>query len=200
MVQKIRALSRECRLSLLSRGLGASRNSGVRLLLLLIAAVTGAGCNGGGGSRDPHKPTPTATASPTATPTPLACTTGNAFTFTSNESYPIWLAELYQGLGNLAQNTIEPPGNNWEIASKSSLSLCMPGEWLQRSNRRPTLGAGVRGELLCAELHQRPQRELPGQFADYRSSYFGVGTDPVRQWYALPKRRMRKWHLRCGMQ
>jgi hypothetical protein len=71
-------------------------------------------------------PTPTGSASPTATPTAIACPGGSAFTIANDNSYPIWLAESYQGS---TTTIVEPPGNNWEIAANSSVGLCMPSGW-----------------------------------------------------------------------
>lgn len=74
--------------------------------------------------------TPTATGSgsptPTATPTATACTDGSEFTIVNNNSYPVWLAESYQGS---TTTIVTPPGNNWEIAANSSVPLCMPSGW-----------------------------------------------------------------------
>ncbi|MHB8383883.1 MAG: thaumatin family protein [Candidatus Binataceae bacterium] len=75
-------------------------------------------------------PTATATGSgvptPSATPTSIACPGGSAFTIANSNSYPIWLAESYQGA---TTTIVEPPGNNWEIAPNSSVGLCMPSGW-----------------------------------------------------------------------
>ena len=76
--------------------------------------------------------TPTSSASPTPSPTPVACNSGNQYTFVNNNPYPVWLAEEYQGGGDVATNTILPPGNNWEMASNSSVILCMPSGWSGR--------------------------------------------------------------------
>lgn len=76
--------------------------------------------------------TPTSTASPTPSPTPVACNSGNQYTFVNNNPYPVWLAEEYQGGGNIAANTIAPPGNDWEMTPASSVVLCMPSLWSGR--------------------------------------------------------------------
>jgi Thaumatin family len=76
--------------------------------------------------------TPTATVSPTASPTPIACNSGNQYTFVNNNPYPVWLGEEYQGSGDLASNTIAPPGNDWQMAPDSSVVLCMPAGWSGR--------------------------------------------------------------------
>jgi hypothetical protein len=136
MLYASRAFSTTCLLSRLSKGLVASRNLAACSLVLLTVALIGAGCNGSDPPGTSHNSMPSPTVSPAPTPsptsTPIACTTGNAFTFTNNEPFPIWLAEAYQGSGNLAQNTIEPPNNDWEMAPNSSLSLCMPAGWTGR--------------------------------------------------------------------
>ncbi len=61
-----------------------------------------------------------------------ACPSGNLYTFQNNNSYPIWLAEAYQGGGNLNTNIIQPPNGNWEMTANSSFSLCMPPQWSGR--------------------------------------------------------------------
>ena len=71
-------------------------------------------------------PSPTITATPTASPTAIACPSGSAFTIENNNSYPIWLAESYQGSSN---TIVAPPGNDWEMERDSSVSLCMPASW-----------------------------------------------------------------------
>jgi hypothetical protein len=80
----------------------------------------------------PPTATPTSTLSATPSPTPVACNSGNQYTFVNNNPYPVWLAEEYQGGGDLATNTITPPGNNWEMAPGSSTVLCMPAGWSGR--------------------------------------------------------------------
>jgi hypothetical protein len=70
--------------------------------------------------------TPTITATPTASPTAIACPSGSAFTIENDNSYPIWLAESYQGSTN---TIVAPPGNDWEMEGDSSVSLCMPASW-----------------------------------------------------------------------
>src|ERR1700688_4317804 len=46
--------------------------------------------------------TPTSSPRPTPSPTPIACDSGNQYTFVNKNSYPVWLGEEYQGVGDLA--------------------------------------------------------------------------------------------------
>lgn len=79
-----------------------------------------------------HTATPTSSPRPTPSPTPIACDSGNQYTFVNKNSYPVWLGEEYQGVGDLASNTIAPPGNVWRMAPQSSVALCMPANWSGR--------------------------------------------------------------------
>jgi hypothetical protein len=65
-------------------------------------------------------------------PGPITCTNGNRFELVNQAAYTIWLAEGYQGPGDLAQNIIVPPGDNWEMPPGASVSLCMPPSWSGR--------------------------------------------------------------------
>jgi len=74
-------------------------------------------------------PTPTSTSTPTPTPTPIACNGGSSIAIVNNNSYPVWLAESYQGASN---TVVEPPNNDWQIGAKSTVELCMPSDWSGR--------------------------------------------------------------------
>jgi hypothetical protein len=62
-------------------------------------------------------------------PDAVTCGSGNQFTFTNSNSYPVWLGEAYQGVGSLSSNIITPPGGDWKISAASSVNLCMPSGW-----------------------------------------------------------------------
>jgi hypothetical protein len=91
-------------------------------------------------------PTGTATPTPTVTPTPVACNSGNKYTFKNHNSYPIWLAEEYQGSSTpsaVATNTVTPPGNNWKMAHNDIVDLCMPSGWAGRFWARTECNFGL---------------------------------------------------------
>jgi hypothetical protein len=118
------------------------------ILMGTILVVGMAGCNGSSSSTaTTNAVTPSASptaiptyaapapgpATPTPSPTPLVCNSGsNQYTFVNQNSYPLWLAEFYQGSGNVGDNMITPPGNNWELGPSQSVSLCMPTGWSGR--------------------------------------------------------------------
>ena len=93
-------------------------------LLLLKPSAYGASNSSAGNTTPVERPLQASNAS--------ACGSGNQYTFVNNNSYPVWLAEFYQGSGDLASNVIAPPGNSWKLASNQSVSLCMPVGWSGR--------------------------------------------------------------------
>ncbi len=95
------------------------------VLGLLLTVIMIAGCGGDNGSSGPGS-------GPAPGPG-SECATGNLFTFINDNSYPIWLAEAYQGsTSGLAENTIAPPGHDWKMTPKRTVKLCIPAGWTGR--------------------------------------------------------------------
>lgn len=59
-----------------------------------------------------------------AQPASVTTCTATSVTLTNQNSYPIWIGE------NVSVGAIlTPPGNNWELMSGDSISLCAPANW-----------------------------------------------------------------------
>ena len=95
----------------------------LELCLFFVAALIASGC---GVSRTSSPPVGG------SGPTSAECSTGDLYTFKNNNAYPVWLAEAYQGGGDLNSNIILPPENNWMMATGTSVDLCMPAGWSGR--------------------------------------------------------------------
>jgi hypothetical protein len=83
----------------------------------------------------PVPPTAAATidpGGPTPAPTSVDCLDGNTVVFRNNNPYPVWLAEAYQGSGDLSDNILVPPGGDWQLGSGAGIALCLPPEWSGR--------------------------------------------------------------------
>jgi len=91
--------------------------------VVILTAVASIGC----GLNEPA----IETSSPPTLGAPAPCS-GNTYTFENKNDYPVWLAEGYQGSGDLSANTIAPKGDNWELDKGASVSLCMPNKWTGR--------------------------------------------------------------------
>ncbi len=102
--------------------LGAAK---IALLAIVVVGFYISGCGGSSSSSPPDGRSPKLSAG--------ACA-GNELSFFNNNSYPVWLAEAYQGpVSKLSANTILPPAGDWEIpAHGNATNMCMPAGWTGR--------------------------------------------------------------------
>lgn len=95
--------------------------------VLMLAVAASIGC----GTTPPTvESTPPPSGPDLGSPAPTCA--GNTYTFENDNSYPVWLAEGYQGGGDLGTNTIAPAKGDWMLAAGDSVSLCMPSGWSGR--------------------------------------------------------------------
>src|SRR5882757_6183265 len=66
----------------------------------------------------------TALAQQHAQPAGVATCASTNLTFVNQNSYPIWIGEGVQ-----TGSILMPPGNNWELDSGNSFSVCVPPNW-----------------------------------------------------------------------